>query len=487
MTTTIDRARPVTTRIPPYFEGGWAFGVPRTERHGTMIVTMGTLELEDAVLQAMIVLDAIGDEDIIGAYQVTYVAYLDGDVERTISFHDDASFFDEARFSSFLPIGVSSVDMTTEGHPRADVQASDLTVNIGGRDLHPQDMEQIFAITDKRIAARRAENAGAIADGSIRYENVVSLSLDHREAIGDVRYGGLPDMAADQVWPADADGKPLDFVAQINLAHMAGIAKTGLPASGTLSIFYDLTERPWGIEPKEQASLRIIHATGAVEPRDLPEGVQAIAPIGMVGQGEIMAPSIEAYATSEFAVLEARAWIKGGGLVTEEARAEIYQTMRECGVASWDMETQIEDVFDEADLILGDMAAPEGHDMAPDISKIDPDDDEAMARAIDAAADYHADINDLDYASGPISTMLLALGGYANTIQCPMEEDVHELSQALHAVGASSLPSDWVHLLTLHEGGVIDMYDAGRIYVWVKKDDLAAADFSRVIYQLQCG
>jgi len=57
--------------------------------------------------------------------------------------------------------------------------------------------------------------------------------------IGASKVGGLPDLPRDLAWPA-SNGHPQAFVAQINLAEVAGYgAVRALPRSGLLSFFYD--------------------------------------------------------------------------------------------------------------------------------------------------------------------------------------------------------------------------------------------------------
>ncbi len=56
---------------------------------------------------------------------------------------------------------------------------------------------------------------------------------------GATKIGGRPDLPASVEWPAYQDGKPLAFLAQINLAEIAKVGSPikGLPARGLLSIF----------------------------------------------------------------------------------------------------------------------------------------------------------------------------------------------------------------------------------------------------------
>lgn len=494
MTITIDDndASAIVKAQTPYgFKNDWRFGTPRIERRGSTIMTMGEVRLGETDHPALLRIDTPGtSEGVARIYQVTEVVYLADGVEITKSAYDDHDFFGEAKFRSLLPIGVSALQMTAQGYARLymHVSAADLTVNIGDRDIHPADRKQIVADANERIDAMIARTAAALADGTLRYENAIVLDIDRREAGGTVRYGGKPDMAEGQEWPLDAAGQPLDFVAQIDLAGFSSLAATELPANGLLSIFYDLRERPWGHEPEHQPSLRVLHVAGDASPRDLPAGIDAIEPLGLTAKGIVVSPGLTAYLASDFAILEAQALIDGDGEISDAAHEAIADKMRACGIATYDMATPDHDDIDEESMYgaLGVDAAPEGYDCAPDLSKIDPNDDEAMARAMDAADAFH---NEMDGFEGLIfepSTRLITIGGPADPIQGEMEEQAHAMSQRLHGAHASASAADWVHLLTLHEGGVNDFYDDGRVYLWIMKTDLAVGDFSRVVYQLQC-
>ena len=60
--------------------------------------------------------------------------------------------------------------------------------------------------------------------------------------IGASRMGGLPDLPPDLPWP-DFEGRPLEFLAQINFAESAAAAHLdGLPDNGWLVIFHDMNQ-----------------------------------------------------------------------------------------------------------------------------------------------------------------------------------------------------------------------------------------------------
>lgn len=63
-------------------------------------------------------------------------------------------------------------------------------------------------------------------------------AVESKTDLGQSKIGGQPDLPEGMEWPAFKDGKPLAFLAQINLAEVASVSKLpGLPASGLLSFF----------------------------------------------------------------------------------------------------------------------------------------------------------------------------------------------------------------------------------------------------------
>ena len=66
---------------------------------------------------------------------------------------------------------------------------------------------------------------------------------------GRTKIGGEPDLPEGQAWPAYRDGKPLAFLAQVNLAELPdGVDRGGLPARGLLSFF-----SAWGWQEEDDA------------------------------------------------------------------------------------------------------------------------------------------------------------------------------------------------------------------------------------------
>lgn len=93
--------------------------------------------------------------------------------------------------------------------------------------------------------------------------------------LGESRVGGVPDLPPGTEWPrwlpkegaVDVSGEPwspespapLGFIAQIDLRDVPRIDEA-LPSSGWLYFFYDRYTEPWGFDPADRGSCRILYA-----------------------------------------------------------------------------------------------------------------------------------------------------------------------------------------------------------------------------------
>lgn len=76
-------------------------------------------------------------------------------------------------------------------------------------------------------------------------------------AVGTSRIGGEPDLPCVFSWPL-RDGRPLSFVAQINLSDVCGLGGAdALPGAGWLWFFYDFEGEPWGFAPEDRGGWRV--------------------------------------------------------------------------------------------------------------------------------------------------------------------------------------------------------------------------------------
>lgn len=88
-----------------------------------------------------------------------------------------------------------------------------------------------------------------------------SSAIANDDAVGRSRIGGLPDLPADSAWPHN-DGDPLSFIAQINLADARRFdSERALPASGLLSFFYDaVSQDAWGFDPADSGASAVVYS-----------------------------------------------------------------------------------------------------------------------------------------------------------------------------------------------------------------------------------
>jgi len=81
------------------------------------------------------------------------------------------------------------------------------------------------------------------------------------DLVGTSRLGGLPDLPVETDWPVN-DGEPLSFIAQLNLAETRQYDAEGLlPESGLLSFFYDaVAQEAWGFDPADHGSFAVLYS-----------------------------------------------------------------------------------------------------------------------------------------------------------------------------------------------------------------------------------
>lgn len=92
-------------------------------------------------------------------------------------------------------------------------------------------------------------------------------------------FGGRPFLTSGEAWP-ERDGRPMDFLAQINLAEVAGFLPEGAPREGLLAFFYD-REQPWGSDPDDLGGgcIRFAPDPGTCVPLDPPVGPSPRQPL----------------------------------------------------------------------------------------------------------------------------------------------------------------------------------------------------------------
>ena len=86
---------------------------------------------------------------------------------------------------------------------------------------------------------------------------------EDRMPVGASKIGGCPDLPEGVAWPA-WNGVPLSFLAQVRLEDVAALdAEHVLPESGLLLFFYDPYQEAWGFDPKDKGRSRVLYAAAA--------------------------------------------------------------------------------------------------------------------------------------------------------------------------------------------------------------------------------
>jgi uncharacterized protein YwqG len=246
------------------------------------------------------------------------------------------------------------------------------------------------------------------------------------EALGDgrqiARLGGAPRLGPDDVWP-EADGNALAFIAEVDLAAAASLLGEGiLPRNGHLEFFYDAEQSVWGFDPADHPKWRVLWAGDDAAPRDFPEHLPENARFAPVALGGRI----------EKTFVDFQSW-------------QVHQM----GI---DMDTRLRytDALDEW--------------------KAEPDD-----------ATIHRLLGHPDPIQGDMMLECQLASNGINVGGGPREPS--ELETKLEA-GAR----DWRLLLQIDSDERSNMMwgDVGRIYYWIREQDLRERKWHRVWMVLQC-
>lgn len=118
----------------------------------------------------------------------------------------------------------------------------------------------------RRASVPHADQLAAMQEPAVRIVTT-RTSLDDLP-LGTSRFGGSPDLPSQFAWPR-RDGRPLTFLAQIELS----VARAPqLPDTGWLVFFYDVRQQPWGFDPKDRGAWLVawIPSENALERRPHP-------------------------------------------------------------------------------------------------------------------------------------------------------------------------------------------------------------------------
>ncbi len=239
------------------------------------------------------------------------------------------------------------------------------------------------------------------------------------------RLGGRPNLPDEIKWPMAKAG-PMAFVAQIELADLTRfLDPSGLPATGRLCLFYDGVGRPWGFDPQDKAlGWRIVHVAdpSPCSPRAFP--------VDLASEHRFRAVPLDCrleWTFSEAPLCELEGYVRRSGKAGKLQEEEYW---------------------------------------------------EIRGERVDAGGPYHR------------------MFGYAEEVQGPMELQAQLVSNGVYCGGNRTDPRapqlapsarDWRLLLQIDSDVDAEMMwgDVGRLYFWMREQDMQAGDFDAAWLILQ--
>ena len=312
-----------------------------------------------------------------------------------------------------------------DAHPK-NAEKPSIPVVVIGED-GPPSPEQVEAAKKRVIVQARQLGLARVAD---QLASVITTSIrlkteavtEGKLAVGSSRLGGTPDLAPGMSWPV-CNGVPMAFMAQIRLSDaVAHDPDARLPRSGMLYFFYEAKEQKWGFDPKDRDNWKVIYHDG-----DLGTLQPAEPPANL----------------------------------PEESR------FRCCRVA---FSTEI--------------GVPPYESVTVERLRLSDTESDAYGRLLDALERHE-----------PVHRLL----GYPEPIQGDMQAECQFASNGVNTGGSNGENeaqradlrkgiTDWQLLLQIDSDDSLGTMwgDAGRIYFWIREQDLKSRDFAKVWLVLQC-
>ena len=123
------------------------------------------------------------------------------------------------------------------------------------------DMQNNIAIEMNKRGLERVSES--ISENIRNSVRLISRSVkEEKMELGKTKIGGKPDVPEGFVWPEWKSGF-LSFIAQINLSEVAKYdTEKLLPTTGILYFFYDANQETWGFDPEDVGSSKVIYFDG---------------------------------------------------------------------------------------------------------------------------------------------------------------------------------------------------------------------------------
>lgn len=113
---------------------------------------------------------------------------------------------------------------------------------------------------EKAGLSRVADDLEQLAQVSIRLKATAAAEGEVKP--GSSKLGGTPDLPDGIAWP-ECNGVPMALLAQLRLQDIAPYDLNGrLPKSGMLYFFYEAREQAWGFDPKHRGNWKVIYYDG---------------------------------------------------------------------------------------------------------------------------------------------------------------------------------------------------------------------------------
>jgi uncharacterized protein YwqG len=291
--------------------------------------------------------------------------------------------------------------------------------SLEGRPVAAEPGAKVATDDDLRRLATDAGLEARVADVLAQARR--SVRLTRGDADGRSHLGGVPDLPAGFAWPHGRDDV-LAFVAQIALDEVAALGLSlPLPASGLLLFFYDLERRPNGLRPDDGIGTRVFHVEGELEPAPAERTTLPELPVRLTG--EVTLPAEAAGLPSS--------------LVLDIDELDRWQRLRER---------------------LAELQGVEVEDRAVEWH--------ALHRLLG-----HPDTTD---EGMPLDAQLASNGIDLNTGERYFDP---------RAAGLEQGSEDWRLLLQLSSDDELQLtlgYPLGRLFVWIRQEDLVEGRFGRV-------
>lgn len=268
--------------------------------------------------------------------------------------------------------------------------------------------------------------------------------------LGGSRLGGTADVPGDFEWPHH-DGKPLTFLAQLNLVD---VRSPSFPSTGWLLVFIDESNLPFDPVPQSTGHFTILHFSAA--PSDLRR-----IPHPVIDTGDLRPSGVNACRAVE---------VKRFASLPSIADSVLYRVF---GSSGSDYEDNHEDEW-----------------RAYELARL-----ELMGVALDKSEDDSPrDYNSLHHLLGhPILSQGDARSELISAaLSLGRDADSRRGLRGWLGLGGSKGSDDWRLLLQLDSepqqslnSGDWCWVDMGKLFVWIRSSDLAAARFDRCWMTMQ--